>query len=53
MPLFTSPSVIPSLEEQLLVLRKRRSVVDRLIRSLEVYQRSCPPSGVKKKDRVA
>jgi hypothetical protein len=49
----TSPSVIPSLEEQLLSLRKRRSVVDRLIRCLQAYELSRPQRNYKKRDRVA
>jgi hypothetical protein len=48
-----SPPVISPLEEQLLNLRTRRSVVDRLIRSLELYHRITPSGALHRRDRVA
>jgi len=48
-----SPSRIPTVSEQLLVLRNRRSVVDRLIRCLETYQRVTPVPAALAKARVA
>jgi len=48
----TSPTPIkPPLEEQLRSLYLRRSVVDRLIRVMETYQRVTPRG--QKKDQVA
>ena len=48
-----SPLHMPTLNEQLLALGKRRSVVDRLIRSLELYQRLAPVKIMHKRSRVA
>ena len=39
MPNSTSPTPIRKVEEQIQILRQRRSAVDRLIRALEEYQR--------------
>ena len=44
---------IPTVDEQLLELRVRRSVVDRLLRCLEHYQRITPFTRVIAKSRVA
>jgi len=44
---------IPSRAEQLLALQIRRSVVDRLIRCLEQYQRVSPAPRLQSKSRVA
>lgn len=51
-PNSTSPTPIRTVEEQLRLLYVRRSVVDRLIRALEDYQRARPRKH-SKKDRVA
>jgi hypothetical protein len=51
-PNSTSPTQIPTLEEQLRSLYLRRSVVDRLIRIMETYQRVSGARG-RKKDQVA
>jgi len=48
----TSPTPIITLEEQLRSLYVRRSVVDRLIRTMETYQRVTPIREIKK-PRVA
>jgi len=48
-----SPTRIPTVDEQLLALRIRRSVVDRLVRCLEQYHRITPVSRVTVKSRVA
>lgn len=48
----TSPTPIRTLQEQLRSLTQRRSVVDRLIRSLELYQR-ITVVGARKSNRVA
>jgi hypothetical protein len=48
----TSPTPLPTLEEQLRSLYLRRSVVDRLIRAIETYQQ-VTPSRRQKKDQVA
>jgi hypothetical protein len=48
-----SPTRIPNVNEQLLALRKRRSVVDRLVRCLEDYHRITPIIRVTVKSRVA
>jgi len=53
MRITTSLPIISPLEEQLLNLRTRRSVVDRLIRSLELYHRITPSGALHKRDRVA
>jgi len=47
-----SPTRIPTVKEQLLSLRKRRSVVDRLVRCLEEYGR-ITPTRVPVRSRVA
>jgi hypothetical protein len=44
----TSPTPITTLEEQLRSLYVRRSVVDRLIRTMETYQRVTPIHEIKK-----
>ena len=49
----TSPNPIRPLDEQLLALQVRRSVVDRLIRCLELYQRVTPSQDHHSKTRVA
>jgi len=49
----TSPTPIRDPQEQLRALYFRRSVVDRLIRSLTIYQRITPVRAPQKKDRVA
>lgn len=52
-PNSTSPTMIRTMDAQLENLYQRRSAVDRLIRSLEHYQR-CQPARVSgKKQRVA
>jgi hypothetical protein len=51
-PNITSPTPLPTLEEQLRSLYLRRSVVDRLIRAMEFYQRVTPSHRLKK-DQVA
>jgi len=48
----TSPTPITTLEEQLRSLYVRRSVIDRLIRTMETYQRVTPVR-VPKKHQVA
>ena len=44
----TSPTPITTLEEQLRSLYVRRSVIDRLIRTMETYQRVTPVRVLKK-----
>ena len=48
MPNSTSPTTIRTVEEQIQILRLRRSAVDRLIRALEGYQRLAPQGKAKK-----
>ena len=52
-PNSASPHHIPTVDERLLALRVRRSVVDRLVRCLEQYQRITPIARVTTKSRVA
>jgi len=49
----TSPTRIPTVDEQLLALRKRRSVVDRLVRCLEEYGSIAPATRIPVRSRVA
>ena len=48
MAIRTSPTPITTLEEQLRSLYVRRSVIDRLIRTMETYQRVTPIHRLKK-----
>jgi len=48
-----SPTPIRTVEEQLSSLFQRRSVIDRLIRTLELYQRMTPLPVAQKKTHVA
>jgi hypothetical protein len=52
LPNNSSPISMRTLDEQLRSLYLRRSVIDRLIRALETYQKTIPYR-LHKKDRVA
>ena len=49
----TSPMPLPTVQERLSSLHRRRSAIDRLIRSLELYQRVTTGRIYQKKARVA
>jgi hypothetical protein len=52
-PNSTSPTFMPTLSAQLQALQTRQSVVNRLIRCLELYQRVTPVQNRQSKTRVA